>query len=265
MNNLLKKSLRLFVGKLFSFFGYSVAVWSSKEKHLVLVDQKVWAPHVRADENIERYVSGLRKSQNEWSDNLYKQLRHYSLQELCNYVLNKNLRGDLVECGCWSGHSAYQIASIIKKRESDVDFHIFDSFEGGLSAKVPKDENIRVKLSEKEIKKESKIFGSTETEVKSCLADFDRIYLYKGWILDRFDEISEKKFSLVHLDVDLYEPTRDSLAFFFPRLVEDGVIVCDDYGCSQFPGAAAAVDEFLVEHKVKMFYRVPMGSCFIIK
>ena len=265
MSSLLKRSLLLFVGKLFSLFGYSVALWSDKKKSLVLVDKKAWAPYVRGDENIDRYFRGLRESKNEWSDNLYKQLRHYSLQELCHYVVNKDLTGDIAECGCWRGHSAYLIASIIKKRESDVDFHIFDSFEGGLSVKVPKDENIRVNLSDEEIKKESNIFSSTEMEVRSCLADFDRIYLYEGWIPDRFDEVSEKRFSFVHLDVDLYEPTRDSLEFFFPRLVEDGVIVCDDYGFSQFPGAATAVDEFLVEHKVKMFYRVPMGSCFIIK
>ena len=264
MTNLFKKFLRLFVQKTIQFFGYSVAIWSDKQKSLVLVDKKVWAPYVRADENIERYFRGLRASENEWSDNLYKQFRHYSLQELCHYVVNKDLTGDIVVGGCWRGHSAYLIASIIKK-ESDVDFHIFDSFEGGLSAKVSKDANIRVNLSDEEITKESNIFSSTEKEVRSCLADFDRIYLYEGWIPDRFDEVSEKRFSFVHLDVDLYEPTRDSLEFFFPRLVEDSVIVCDDYGFSQFPGAATAVDEFLVHHKVKMFYRVPMGSCFIIK
>ena len=211
MNNLFKKSLRLVVEKLLSFFGYSVAIWSDKKKSLTLVDKKVWAPYVRPDENIERYFKGLRASENEWSDNPYKQFRHYSLQELCHYVVNKDLTGDIVECGCWSGHSAYQIASIIKKREPDVDFHIFDSFEGGLSTKVSKDANIIVNLSDEEIKKESNIFSSTEIQVKSCLADFDRIYLYEGWIPDRFDEVSNKSFSFVHLDVDLYEPTRDSL------------------------------------------------------
>jgi O-methyltransferase len=265
MINSFKKPLRLIVEKLFSKLGYSVALWRHEEKSLVLVDKKAWEPFFREDENVKRYFRGLRESKNEWSDNLYKQLRHYSLQELCHYVVNKNLTGDIAECGCWRGHSAYLIASIINIRDFDVDFHIFDSFEGGLSAKTAKDKNIRVNLSEAEIKKESNIFSSTEKEVKSCLADFDRVHLYKGWIPDRFDEVSDKRFSFVHLDVDLYEPTRDSLEFFFPRLVEDGVIVCDDYGFSQFPGAAKAVDEFLVEHQVKMFYRVPMGSCFIIK
>ena len=265
MSDLLKKSLRLFVGKLLKCFGYSFALWSDQEKSLALVDKKVWAPYFRADENIERYVSGLRESENEWSDNLYKQLRHYSLQELCHYVVKKELGGDIAECGCWRGHSAYLIASIINEEGPDVEFHNIDSYEGGLSPKVAKDENIRMKLSEEEINKESNIFSSTEIQVKSCLSDFDCIFLHKGWIPDRFDEVSEKRFKFVHLDVDLYEPTRDALAFFFPRLVEDGVIVCDDYGLSQFPGATTAVDEFLVEHRVKMFYRVPMGSCFLIK
>jgi len=69
----------------------------------------------------------------------------------------------------------------------------------------------------------------------------------------------------VHIDVDLYEPTLDSLNFFYPKLVKDGVIVCDDYGITQFPGAKKAVDEFLEKNNYKLFYEVPMGSCFIIK
>ena len=41
-----------------------------------------------------------------------------------------------------------------------------------------------------------------------------RYQLFKGWIPDRFDEIALKKFCLVHIDVDLYQPTLDSLNFF---------------------------------------------------
>ena len=46
--------------------------------------------------------------------------------------------------------------------------------------------------------------------------------------------------SFVHLDVDLYEPTRACLDYFLPRLSPGGFVICDDYGAPTFPGAARA-------------------------
>ena len=102
-------------------------------------------------------------------------------------------------------------------------------------------------------------------EYVKVLENFNFVKLYKGWIPDRFEEVSGKKFSFAHIDVDLYEPTRDSLEFFFPRLVEGGSIVVDDYGMSQFPGCKKAVDEFLNRNECKLFYEMPAGGCFMMK
>ena len=71
-----------------------------------------------------------------------------------------------------------------------------------------------------------------------------RFTLLKGWIPERFAEVADRRFSLVHLDVDLYEPTLASVSFFYPRLNQCGVIVCDDYGFESCPGARRAMDEF---------------------
>lgn len=184
---------------------------------------------------------------------------------MVHHVLRQGLSGDFAECGAWKGHSAYIISSILSTSKFTGDFHIFDSFEGGLSEKVEKDKNLRKELNEKEIQIESNAFISTENEVRSCLKSFKFIHLYKGWIPERFSEAENKQFQFLHIDVDLYEPTRDSLEFFYARLVKNGVIVCDDYGASHFPGATKAVDEFLEKNNYKMFYPVPMGGCFIIK
>jgi hypothetical protein len=65
--------------------------------------------------------------------------------------------------------------------------------------------------------------------------------------------------------VDLYQPTYDSLDFFFPRLVKGGVIVCDDYNFSNFPGAKLAWDEYFKDKDIAFSYEVPLGSKFLIK
>ena len=94
---------------------------------------------------------------------------------------------------------------------------------------------------------------------------FEFIHLYKGWIPSRFNEVEDKKFSFVNIDVGLYEPELASLNFFYPKLVKGGVIVCINYGLTQFPGVKKGVEEFLENNTCQIFYEVPMGACFIIK
>ena len=262
---MIKKLIKSIIEKPLNLAGYNIEFSKREISSIVSVNKYLWEPYYKTDHIVNLYNEALKRSGMEWSDNYYKQLRFYSLHQMVCHVLHQNLTGDFVECGTWKGHSAYIISDILFENDFTGDFHIFDSFEGGLSEKVEKDQNIRVELNQQKIQEESNIFHSTEDEVNSTLSNFNFIHLYKGWIPNRFNEVKTKQFSFVHIDVDLYEPTRDSLNFFFPRLVENGVIVCDDYGLCQFPGAKKAVDEFLKKNIYKMFYKVPMGACFIIK
>jgi len=54
------------------------------------------------------------------------------------------------------------------------------------------------------------------------------------------------KFSMVHLDVNLYASYEECLKFFYPRLVQGGIILLDEYNDPPWPGCNKAVDEFLV-------------------
>lgn len=229
------------------------------------VDRYILEPYFGSNHKMQLYFEALKQSQNEWSDNFYKQLRFYSLQQMVHHVLKQRLVGDFAECGVWKGHSAYIIASILSEKKFAGSFHLFDAFEEGLSDKVEKDRNLRFKLPEGRIQAESDVFRTTENQVKSCLNRFQFVHFYNGWIPSRFNEVEGKEFSFVHIDVDLYNPTIESVNFFYPRLIKNGVIVCDDYGSIQFPGAKKAIDEFLEKNHCQMFYEVPMGACFIIK
>jgi hypothetical protein len=75
--------------------------------------------------------------------------------------------------------------------------------------------------------------------------------------------VADITFSFVHLDVDLYQPTHDSLAFFYPRMVTGGIIVCDDYGFDSCPGAKKALDDFFRDKEE--IINVPTGQAFVIK
>lgn len=206
------------------------------------------------------YLLAQEKTRMVSSDNLLRRQRHHTLVQLLRQGIRRGTQGNVAECGCWRGLSSYQIAAILKKNGFSEKFYIFDSFEG-LSAFGDEDLTGAGLPDEETRRKE---FSCNEEIVKGNLGEFSFIELKKGWIPDRFTEVSDKQFSFVHIDVDLYQPIRDALLFFYPRVVPGGIIVLDDYGCLAFPGAKQAVDEFMAG-KNDFFLHLPSGSAFIVK
>jgi len=89
--------------------------------------------------------------------------------------------------------------------------------------------------------------------------------LYKGRFQDTCTQIEAEKIHLVHLDVDIYEPTSFALNFFDSRLIAGGIIIVDDYSFVSCGGVKLAVDEFL---RVKLNYfslHILTGQCVLVK
>ena len=107
-----------------------------KRKNIETFNRKEWLPFLERDKKIIYYELGLKKTKQNETDNLSKQLRFYSLTQLIlNLIRQKKFNnGNFVECGCWKGHSSYVISNILKKNNFKKNFYIFDSFEGGLSS-----------------------------------------------------------------------------------------------------------------------------------
>lgn len=233
-------------------------------KDVVKIFPRDFLPIFVKDETIRLYFEGIRKSKNLKTHNFPKLMRFYSLIQMVNYVLAKKRVYDFVECGCWKGHSSYIISKLIKSNKKKINFHIFDSFEG-LSHSTKEDERYHLLKKTKKDKIE-KYFQSNEKFVKdNVLKKFKFVSIYKGWIPKKFYKVKNKKFSLIHIDVDLYKPTFDSLSFFYPKLCKGGVILCDDYNVTGFPGAKNAWDKFFKGKKYSFFFKNPLGGCFIIK
>jgi O-methyltransferase len=172
------------------------------------------------------------------------------------YQLMKSLYwlpGDIAECGTWHGGTAYFMALAGREVGKERPFHIFDSFRG-LSSPTPLDGDFW---------REGHLAAPIDA-VKSVLAGFSDIHIYPGWIPAEFHRVADRRFCLVHLDVDLHEPTRDSLKFFYPRMEPGGIIVCDDYGSALCPGARVAIDEYL-EDKPERIIDLPTMQGLIIK
>lgn len=108
--------------------------------------------------------------------------------------------------------------------------------------------------------------STTQTRFETNLADYQtHLAVHQGWIPDTFVNISpDQQFVFIHIDVDLYQPTKDSVTFFYPRMPAGAVLLCDDYGLTTCPGATRAMDEFLQDKPEKMI-ALSAGSGFFIK
>lgn len=177
------------------------------------------------------------------------------------YYIAKNLRsvvGDIAECGVFSGGSAH----VMMSASTDVPKHYygFDSFEGlSEPAEIDRPRNDHT------FKWEKHDLKVDEAYTTQCLSHHaGKFTLYKGWIPARFNEVEGKTFSLVHIDVDLYQPTMDALEYFYPRLNRDGWIVCDDYGFESCPGAYKAMNDFALKHNTSVIH-LTTGQGALIK
>lgn len=234
------------------------------KKDIVKIFPKDFLPIFKKDKIIQLYFYGIKKSENSHNDNFPKLMRFFSMMQIVSHVLKNSRVYDFVECGCWKGHSSYLISKLIFDSKKKVSFHIFDSFEGLSKSTI--EDSLYHRKSPNDKKRISNFFRSNENFVKNhVLKSFNFVKTYKGWIPSRFYEVKNKKFSFIHIDVDLYKPTIESLNFFYPRVVDGGIIVCDDYNVTGFPGAKKAWDDFFRNKKIKFFFQNPLGGCFIIK
>lgn len=211
--------------------------------------ERYWNYPRSGDAYLEAYQTSRRLTGS--TDDLAKQMRFHTLMQAVNRVATGRVSGDVVECGCWHGHSSHMIASALASSNWAGRFLIFDSFEGGLSDKSAEDRAQLGDTSPEETLRQKQLFASSQDRVAAILRPFPFVELHKGWIPDIFaqtDGLQARRFALVHLDVDLHDPTLASLRFFAPRMNPGGIIVIDDYASTSFPGAAKAVDTFLIDY-----------------
>ncbi|MGH6661118.1 MAG: class I SAM-dependent methyltransferase [Rhodospirillales bacterium] len=76
----------------------------------------------------------------------------------------------------------------------------------------------------------------------------DNIRCIQGRIPESLSGYENVKWRLVHLDLDLYAPTKNVLSFVWPRLVPGGIIAVHDYQEVNFIGGRRATDEFADRH-----------------
>lgn len=158
------------------------------------------------------------------------------------------IEGDIAEVGVYKGGSA-KIISEIKGNKS---LYLFDTWDG-LPEISKNDEKGYFKKGE---------FQASLESVKRYLKKYSKVHFYKGYFPNTAKPILNKKFSFVNLDVDIYESTKSSLEFFYPRMSKGGIIISHDY--INAIGVRKAIDDFF-QNKPEPIVEMAGSQCLIVK
>ena len=157
------------------------------------------------------------------------------------------VRGEIVEFGIFKGNSFFRwikFRDLLEQTNSRkiIGFDIFGNFP---QANYEEDKAKRAEFVEETNGGKSISFEEIN-ELLDKQGLNKNVDIIKGDILVTLDDYLEKnphlKISLLHIDVDLYEPTKVILEKLFDKVTTGGIIIFDDYGA--FAGTNKAVDDF---------------------
>jgi len=178
--------------------------------------------------------------------------RTYNLVKAVEHLCRSGIGGDLVECGVWRGGSLMAMAlTLLHCRDGARRLWGFDTFAGMTSA-GPRDKLLggphfdEIIRTGTEAQRKLYMAEAPLDVVKRNLAATrfpgDRLSLVVGDVMETLPEHAPRHIALLRLDTDFYESTKHELETLYPRLVEGGVLLIDDYG--YFKGAQEATDEY---------------------
>ena len=168
------------------------------------------------------------------------------LSHLEIYKIITNLPGDVLEFGIYKGVSFVQLLSFRELLENNYSRKIigFDMF-----GKFPN--NLLLESDKKFVKRFENEggYGICKDVLDNHLRNkgFSNYYLIEGNILETLPKFIKEnpalKISLLHIDVDVFEPTKIILENLWDRIVIGGILMLDDYGTVE--GETMAVDNFI--------------------
>jgi hypothetical protein len=157
------------------------------------------------------------------------------------------VRGEILEFGIFKGNSFFRwikFRDLLEQTSSRkvIGFDIFGDFP---EAKYEGDKQRRDDFVE-ETNGGKSISLQEMQELLDKQSLSKNVELVKGDILvtlkDYLNNNPHLKISLLHIDVDLYEPVKEILEQLYDRVSTGGIIILDDYGT--FAGTNKAVDDF---------------------
>jgi hypothetical protein len=161
----------------------------------------------------------------------------------------------------WRGGSV--LAMVLTLQDlgvEDRDIHLFDTFEGmtpptehDVSPLDPPASETWAQARDSGEQAWSGMFGPEvfdEDGVRRTVLGTgypaERLHFVKGPVEETLPAHAPDRLALLRLDTDWYESTKAEMDHLYPRLVDGGVLIVDDYG--HWEGARRAVEEHFAAH-----------------
>lgn len=150
-------------------------------------------------------------------------------------VLRDGVEGDFAELGVWRGNTAAILAHFALAGGRMV--HLFDTFAGfdpqdikGVDGSARRQE-----FEGTSVATVREVIGPAWSACRTAVGYFPQSVE---------PEHEAKKYAVVSLDCDLYEPMKAGLEFFYLRMPRGGLLLLHDYSSLHWAGARRAIDEF---------------------
>jgi O-methyltransferase len=177
------------------------------------------------------------------------------------YITRRNLPGAIVECGVWRGGMMMAAAhALLRSNDRSRELYLFDTFEG-MAEPTEKDTDIRGKKAITRYRESERTatggvdwcyasLPEVQRNVESTDYPKDKLHFVKGRVEETLPAQAPNAIAILRLDTDWYSSSKHELDHLFPRLVQGGVLILDDYGF--WKGCREATDEYFAAHKVQM-------------
>lgn len=193
----------------------------------------------------------------------------FSLYTAVNYVIDRNIPGDFVECGVWRGGSSLLVALILKRLGvSDRKVILYDTFSGmpePTEYDIDKYGRSGFEMMDQYSDEIGWCYASLQ-DVKQLFASHDfkfAIEFIEGDVMDTIPRYKSSEISLLRLDTDWYESTALEYELLYPRLSIGGILIIDDYGV--WAGSRKATDDYFANTPKPLIIRVDKEVRIAIK
>lgn len=181
---------------------------------------------------------------------VYVQSRINFLKNFALLNITEASKYSVAEGGVFQG----DFAKIINSSFPNSKLFLFDTFEGFTV------EDTEVDSSKGFSDSMPGRFSNTDEETVLKKLDYpERVIIKKGYFPETTKGLESEEFFFVNLDFDLYNPTLEGLRFFYPRLVNRGIILIHDYFTQTFHGVAQALRDYEKEIDYELV-KLPIGD-----
>jgi hypothetical protein len=192
--------------------------------------------------------------------------RNIFIQYQSKLLNEAGVLGSIAEGGVYQGN----FSKLLNEYFPDRKLHLFDTFEGFDERDIAIEQENN--FSPDEYKSGSfKVTGFTVDDLLAKMPHPENVIVHKGFFPETANGVDED-FAFVNLDFDLYAPTLAGLEFFYPKLVQGGIILIHDYFTGYdfnitrvFAGPGQAVREFCAKNKLRYYAIGDSISVMIVK